>query len=84
MRWRECYPAADRDGGGVHYLRLLPSRRARVPSRAISVKALASTKVSLLSWLKLASCPGLGMAFSHEPLGSGLSEIQLGSVPSAP
>lgn len=24
------------------------------------------------------------MAFSHEPLGPGLSEIQLGSVPSAP
>lgn len=60
MRWKERCPAADRDKGGrrakrIHYLRLLPSRRARVPSRAISVGALASSKVSLLLWLKLAS-----------------------------
>lgn len=39
----------------MRYLRLLPSGRARVPSRAISAEALASTKVSLLSRLKLAS-----------------------------
>lgn len=60
MRWEESCPAAERDGGGrrvrgIRYLRLLPSRRARVPSRAISVEALASPKVSLLLWLKLAS-----------------------------